>query len=213
MENNSGIRALLTLPWVYNAYQNLVGATGGRRWVCEHFWRLQSGQRILDIGCGPGSAIQLLPDGVQYVGFDISEEYIRHARRRFAGQPDRTFVVGSPGDFIVNTPDAMKNADLVVMNGLLHHLDDQNAVTALELARAALSPHGRLVALEGTYLVRQASLSRWFVGLDRGQNIRTEPEWQALTSRVFDCFNTCILTGLDRTPYTYIVIEAKLQPT
>lgn len=210
MENNRGIRSLLTLPWVYNAYQNLVGATAGRRWVCEHFWRLQPGQRVLDIGCGPGSAIQLLPDGVQYVGFDISEDYIRHAQRRFAGQPDKTFVLGSPDEFIASTPNAMKNADLVVMNGLLHHLDDQSAITALKLARATLAPQGRLVALEGTYLVRQARLSRWFVGLDRGRNVRSEPEWRALTGKVFDRFNTCILTGLDRTPYTYIVIEATL---
>jgi hypothetical protein len=68
--------------------------------------------------------------------------------------------------------------------------------------------HGRLIALEGTFLVRQSRLSHWLVSQDRGRNVRTEPEWKALVAKVFARFETCILTGLDHTPYTYIVIEA-----
>lgn len=208
MQNDSGIRSLLTVPWVYNAYQDLVGATRGRQWVSDHFWRARPGQRVVDIGCGPGNLVRHLPAGVQYVGFDISEEYITHARRAFAGDPNKTFIVGRAEDFITHLPEPMCNADLVVMGGLLHHLDDDAALTALKLARAALAPHGRLVALEGTFLIRQTGLSSWFVGLDRGRNVRSEPDWKALVARVFNHFETYILTGLDRTPYTYITIEA-----
>jgi SAM-dependent methyltransferase len=211
MQNDSGIRRLLTQPWIYKAYQGLVGATRGRKWVSDHYWRAQPGQRVVDIGCGPGSLVQHLPAGVQYVGFDVSEEYIGHARRAFAGDPNKTFVVGAAEDFIADLPGPMRNADLVVMGGLLHHLDDDKALTALKLARAALSPHGHLVALEGTFLVKQTALSRWFVGLDRGRNVRSEPAWRVLVAQVFDHFETFILTGLDRTPYTYIVIEASLR--
>lgn len=211
MQNDSGIRSLLTRPWVYNTYQNLVGATRGRQWVSDKFWRVRPGQRVVDIGCGPGNVVQHLPSGVKYVGFDISEEYIGHARRRFAGDPDKTFVVGSAEDFIANLPEPMREADLVIMSGLLHHLDDGEALTALRLARKALSPQGRLVALEGTFLVKQTRLSRWFVGLDRGRNVRSEPDWKTLVGQVFDHFDTFILTGLDRTPYTYIVLEASIR--
>lgn len=211
MQDDSGIRSLLTHPWIYNTYQNLVGATRGRKWVSEQFWRVQPGQKIVDIGCGPGNVVRHLPPDVKYVGFDVSEEYIGHARHAFAGDPDKTFIVGSAEDFINQLPEAMQNADLVLMSGLLHHLDDDQALAALRLARKSLSPEGRLVALEGTFLVRQARLARWFVGLDRGRNVRTEPAWRALVAQVFDQFDTFILTGLDRTPYTYIVIEARNQ--
>lgn len=212
MQKDTGIRSLLSRPWIYNIYQDVVGATSARQWVSNRFWRARPGQRVVDIGCGPGNLVQHLPAGVKYVGFDVSEEYIGHARHAFENDPDKTFVVGSAEDFIIDLPEPMRNADLVVMGGLLHHLDDGEALTALRLARAALAPHGHLVALEGTFLVRQSRLSRWFVGLDRGRNVRNEPEWKALTGKVFDHFETFILTGLDRTPYTYIVIEASLQP-
>lgn len=208
MQDDTGIRRLLTQPWIYNAYQDLVGATAGRQWVSQHFWKVRPGQKVVDIGCGPGNVIRHLPADVRYVGFDISEQYVRHARQAFAGDPGKTFLVGSAEDFIADLPQAMRDADLVIMSGLLHHLDDGEALAALRLARQALAADGRLVALEGTFLVRQARLAHWFVNLDRGRNVRTEPQWKALVGRVFEHFDTSILTGLDRTPYTYIVIEA-----
>lgn len=210
MQNDSGIRSLLTKPWIYRMYQDLVGATRGRKWVSERFWRVRPGQKIVDIGCGPGNALQHLPQGTRYVGFDISEAYIGHARHAYAGDPDKAFVVGSAENFLADLPELMRDADLVVMNGLLHHLDDDQALMALRLARKALSQSGRLVALEGTFLIKQAPLARWFVSLDRGRNVRTEPAWRALVGQVFGTFDTFIMTGLDRTPYTYILIEARL---
>lgn len=208
MQDDSGIKSVLTKAWVYKLFQNAVGATRGRKWVSDHFWKVQTGQKVVDIGCGPGNVLQHLPKGVKYVGFDISEEYIGHARAKFADDPDKVFVVGSAEDFISALPEPMRDADLVILSGLLHHLDDTQALTALKLARAAMGVHGRMVSLDGCFLIKQARLAHWIVSQDRGRNVRTEPEWKALMGKVFSDFETYILTGLDRTPYTYILMQA-----
>ncbi|MGC1547378.1 MAG: class I SAM-dependent methyltransferase [Rhodanobacter sp.] len=209
MQDDTGIKRILTLSWVYSLFQNLVGATKGAEWVSDNFWRAQPGHKAVDIGCGPGNTAHLLPKGVHYVGFDVSEKYIGHARETFAHDPDKTFIVGVAEDFVANLPPQMQNADLVIMNGLLHHLDDGEALTALRLARESLSPDGRLVCLEACFLISQAPIAHWVLKQDRGQNVRSEPEWKALVAQVFGNFETYILTGLLRIPYTQMIIEAR----
>jgi SAM-dependent methyltransferase len=210
MQDDRGVRRVFTLSWAYTLFQRLVGASHARRWVSERFWRARSGQKVVDVGCGPANTVHLLPPGVRYVGFDISEAYIADARSRYDGDTDKTFLVGAAEDFVENLPPQMRDADLVIMNGLLHHLEDDEALTALKLARLSLSPGGRLICLEGCFLLSQSPIARWVLKQDRGRNVRTEPEWKALVARVFDRSETYILTGLLRIPYTLIVIEARL---
>jgi len=209
VQDDHGIKRIFTFSWAYNLFQDLVGATKARKWVSERFWRVRVGQKVVDIGCGPASTVHLLPAGVKYVGFDISEEYISSARTKFEGDPDKVFLVGMAEDYIDHLPEQMQDADLVVINGLLHHLDDNEALTALKLARASLAPEGKLVCLEASFLVSQATMARWVLKQDRGKNVRTEPEWKALVSQVFEKSESYILTGLLRIPYTLIVIEAR----
>lgn len=209
MQDDSGLKRILTLSWAYRLFQHAVGSRQGKRWVSEQFWRARPGQKVLDIGCGPGVILQHLPDGIRYVGFDISEEYIASARAAFAGDPDKQFVVGVAEDFAQSPPPEMRDCDLVLVNGLMHHLEDHEADTVLRLARAALAPGGRLVCLEPSFLLRQAPVSRWLLQRDRGRNVRSEQAWKALVRPVFPEAETHILTGLIRIPYTHIVIEAR----
>lgn len=209
MQDDTGLKKILTLAWAYKGFQVAVGSRQGKKWLADNFWRLRPGQKVVDIGCGPGNIVQHLPDGVRYIGFDISEEYVSAARKAFADQPDKEFIVGVAEDFIADLPPAMDNADLVMMNGLMHHLEDDEALTALRLAKASLAPGGRMVCLEPSFLLRQSPASRWFLKRDRGRNVRSESEWKALVGRVFTDFDTYILTGLIRIPYTHIVIEAR----
>lgn len=47
------------------------------------------------------------------------------------------FLVGVAEDYVDHLHAQMQGAGLVVINGLLHHLDDNEALTALKLARAS----------------------------------------------------------------------------
>ena len=209
MQDDSGLKKILTLSWAYILFKRALGSRRALNWMSREFWQVQPGQKVVDIGCGPGIVLPFLRGDIDYVGFDVSDEYIRHAREVHAGQPRRTFLVGRSEDFIEHLPSAMANADLVLINGVLHHLDDGEATTALRLARACLAPGGRLVSYENCLLRSQAPMARWIVNQDRGRNLRYESEWKLLFSHVFRDFDTHILTGLLRIPYTHIVVEAR----
>ena len=213
MQDDSGLKKILTLSWAYTLFKRALGNRRAYEWMNREFWRTKPGQKVVDIGCGPGIVLRYLPEDIRYVGFDVSEEYIGHARKAYAGDSRRTFLVGNSETFARQLPASMADADLVLINGVLHHLDDAEALTALRLARACLRPGGRLVSYENCLLRSQAPLARWFVSRDRGRNLRYESEWKQLFAEVFEEFETHVLTGLIRIPYTHIVTEARAPGT
>lgn len=205
MQDDSGFKKLLSMSWMYELFQNLVGAGRMRRWLSQNFWRLQGGEKVVDVGCGPAAILKHLPRDVRYVGFDISEKYIATARGRYGDRG--TFLVGTAGDFLPNPAPQMCDADLVMCTGLLHHLTDDETLQILHLANRILRPGGRLVCYEPTFLIHQGRLSRWFISRDRGRNVRTEAEWKGIVRQVFPGASTHIVTGMVRIPYIHIVIE------
>jgi len=210
MQDDSGIRRVLARGGIYAAVQSLAGANRARRWLAGHFWRATSGTKVIDVGCGTGEVLDFLPTSVRYVGFDLSAQYIGHARQRYGARGD--FLVGTAADFLAHPDSRLADADLVLCNGLLHHLDDAEVLDVFRLAARLLKPTGRMVCLEPTTLAHQVPWSRWMMSQDRGKNIRQEHQWKSLAARAFPSFETHILTGLYRIPYTHIVIECSMTP-
>jgi len=204
VQDDRGLRRLLTQSWAYSLFQRLVGARSARDWLVGELYRIEPGTRVLDMGCGPASILEHLPPAISYAGFDISESYIESARRRFGSRG--TFLVGRAADFLAELPPRMKDVDLVICTGVLHHLDDAEASTMLALAHASLRPGGRFVGLEPAHLVQQDPVSRWVTSRDRGQAIRQEAHWKRLLGGAFSEWETHVTTGLLRIPYTHIVL-------
>jgi ubiquinone/menaquinone biosynthesis C-methylase UbiE len=205
MQDTSGFKSLLSVSWVYKYFQILVGAAYGRNWIATKYWRLQGGEKVIDIGCGPGDILEYLPRDIEYVGFDISPEYIEAARKKWGKRA--TFVVGTPSEMKRRLDSQLCGANLVMCNGVLHHLDDRETLDVLELTKAILAPGGRFVCLEPVFLVHQGWISRWFMSRDRGQHVREESQWKELFGQVFENYTSSIATHLIRIPYTYIIFE------
>lgn len=132
---------------------------------------LTSASRVLDVGCGPGTNAALF-DGLDYVGIDWNDRYIRYARRHHRG----TFVTA---DLTTYVPPAGATFDLVLINSFLHHLDDASARIVLAKLGPLLSPDGAVHILE---LVRPSEwgAARLLAHWDRGKYARTVPEWAKL---------------------------------
>jgi SAM-dependent methyltransferase len=175
----TGIRSILSNPFIYDLAQNVFGIAKVRSDFVADFVRPQLGAKVLDIGCGTAEIIDCLP-GVSYWGFDISPVYIEQARKKY----------GNKGHFFCKELTAedleyLPRFDIVIAVGVLHHLNDESAVALLDLVHSALKPGGRLVTIDACFEPGQNPLARLIISWDRGQNVRSREGYSELVSRVF----------------------------
>jgi 2-polyprenyl-3-methyl-5-hydroxy-6-metoxy-1,4-benzoquinol methylase len=85
-QSTTGWRALLSMPGLYKFCMNLLGSVNSRRTFIETYVRPYPGIRILDIGCGPATILDYLPEETTYVGVDISQAYIEDAQAKYGNR-------------------------------------------------------------------------------------------------------------------------------
>ncbi len=115
----------------------------------EHARR--SGGPVIDLGCGSGRLFSaLLESDGGVVGVDGSAALLERARRRIAADP--TLLAASEAGRLelmqadVRTVRRRERFGLAVLAGVLAHLDGpEDALRALEAARALLRPDGTLI--------------------------------------------------------------------
>jgi len=204
-------RKLLASPAVYTLFQRTVRGKGEALYVLKHI-RPEPGNRILDIGCGAGDILRHMPP-VEYVGFDMDEQLVQAARKIY-GQRGKFFRRKLGKDAVAD----FGAFDIVVATGVLHHLDDGEAIELFELAAGLLKPGKRLVTLDGCYAAGQSALARFILSRDRGRYVREPRAYVCLASQVFDKVEHTVYDKLLRIPSSIIIMEcskamAPVQPS
>jgi SAM-dependent methyltransferase len=131
------MRGLEQIPWMYDATMAVMESTGMGPWRA---WLAQGALgRTLDLGCGTGRNLPLLPPGAKAVGVDPELASLRRARAR---APSAALVCGSAHAL----PFRDGAFDTVLCGLVLCSVPDAERGLA-EVSRA-LAPGGQLRALE-----------------------------------------------------------------
>ncbi|WP_348262180.1 class I SAM-dependent methyltransferase [Telmatobacter sp. DSM 110680] len=199
------MKDILNAPSIYHLFQFCGGFFSARVKAIKQYLELRPGQRLIDIGCGPGHILPKLPRGVFYDGFDTDERYIRFANRHF----------GHLGTFHCRVFDAAAAkefgpADGVMMNGVLHHLDDKSFTETASAIRSALRPGGFLFTFDGVYVPDQNAIGKWLLDNDRGKFVRQEQSYRNLLERSFDKTEFHVRHDLITIPFSHNLVRVPL---
>jgi len=196
------LRSILNLPWAYELWGSIIGSDEYRKTLVREYIRPRKDDRILDIGCGPGSMVTYLPTS-EYIGFDANPEYISSAQRRF---PEVQFICDRVGEH--NLPQS-EYFDIVIALGIVHHLDDPEAAQLFRMAHHALKPEGKLVTLDGVWVDNQSSITRFLLGRDRGRFVRCKDAYVELASKSFSNIQAAVRYDMLRIPYPHLILECR----
>ncbi len=201
-KNCLDIRFILASPLVYRLFSTMVGQGPARKIYVSDYIKPQPGERILDIGCGPGDIVEHLPNNTEYLGFDMSPVYINAARKRFGGRAN--FICQQLDEDIIKEQELF---DIVIAIGVLHHLNDNDAIRLFQLAYQVLKPGGRTITIDPVFFHGQPWLEHGLVSRDRGDYVRYQNDYPGLIPAEFKSVKTDIRHGLLRMPYSLMFME------
>ena len=150
------------LPF-YDTFVKLLGGDEARKALLDQAF-IQSGHRVLDIGCGTGTLVVLIkrlhPD-VDVVGVDPDPKALARARRKAERAAVRIQLDQGFADAL---PYREASFDRVFSSFMLHHLQDEEKGETLQQVRRVLKLGGSLHLLDfsGPESSAGGPLARWF---------------------------------------------------
>lgn len=198
------MRLLLKYPFFYNLFLRLLGSAENRKNFVKKYIQSADGAKILDIGCGTAEILNYLPENCNYIGFDQSSEYIAFAKDKY-----NTRGKFHCADISSYNAENLANFDIVLAIGVIHHLDDDEALRLFEIAHKALKKGGRLISMDGCFTEKQSYLKRFILKADRGKYVRDADGYLQIARKQFENQEVNIVEKSGILPYTYIIMTCK----
>jgi len=145
---------------------------------------VRKGERVLDLGCGPGTVSAAAQErGASCVGVDFSDAMVGEARRRNPGIDFKT------GD-VHALPFGDAEFDVVIANLVVHHLGDPDR--ALKEAQRVLKPGGRLAFTVWADMTKLEAFGLFFGAVAEHGNAGELPHGPLFGVSDFDVYRTMV---------------------
>lgn len=174
------IATLLRVPFMYRLSQLLFGGRSIKKHVFNNYWSSYPGMRILDVGCGPAQDRDLLGVDVFWTGLETSEQYVRSVNRSLR-RNDSIFQ----GDVSTLLDLKITSFDVVLLSGVLHHLNDDLVKTLLSDCTKVLVPNGKIFMIDPVRMPGTSKLEEYLINSDRGKFVRSNKEYDQLIPHAF----------------------------
>lgn len=200
-------RKILEAPAIYNFFQKMVGAQQGRLKLIQQIIAPIVKARILEVGCGPGINSEGFPKNISYVGCDISQSYINHAKQHYG---DHAEFYATPVGKLRELQ--LEPFDVVIALAVLHHLSDENIINLCDEVADLLTPGGFFVTADPCFSVDQSRFENFIASCDRGQHVRYPEEYSKLLEKRFSKISITIQKGkLLLIPCSGIIMVASME--
>jgi len=108
---------------------------------------LKPGDRVLDLGCGPGLWTSMIAERIKpngyVIGVDLSEDLIKYAKKRIRKNPLKKIIKFQQGDFF-NIPFDDNSFDVVFFGNCYAYVTEAKRV--LEEQKRVTTKYGRIIA-------------------------------------------------------------------
>ncbi len=207
-EANDGERikraySLVTLPFFHKILMRVLGSDNFWKRYSTEILAVQSGMKILDLGCGTATALNYLPGEIDYTGVDLNPRHVEFAEKNYQGN----FVAA---DAVSYAEAETRSFDLICMTGLLHHLTDDQCRQLLRRAHSLLNHGGRIASIDPVWLQRERPISYAIKRMDSGLNIRTAERYVALCDNMKP--TTRVYSDLLNFPYDQLSMVISREP-
>lgn len=127
---------------------------------------------VLDLGCGTGTLSGLF-NKEEYLGVDIDKDSINLARKK---NKEYLYKIDDATTFRNK-----KKYDLVLIVGVLHHLNDSDVKKILKTISLHTKKGGKVVIIEAIPPIYKINFVGWILRkLDRGHHVRKLEEYEKL---------------------------------
>lgn len=169
---------LLNSPQAFSLFLKFFGDRNIVSEIIKKELEIRDDSAILDGGCGTGYFSLMFPYK-GYIGVDFNEDYINFAKKKYNRNFKRMDAVNLQFDD--------NYFDIVFVNGMLHHLQDDILAKVLSEIKRVLKPGGHALIIEVSYVLGEDSkFKRFLRRLDRGKYIK---EFNVLRQSIRDYFS------------------------